>query len=169
MYYGSHPGLAVGIAAGFEPKDPSPVCLIRMNAGENTFDQSYFVDLTDVAGGGVVGGLLEGPDDQAYVFEYKGTGKITAETWRTVMRGDEWAVHSIKLGDEAATYAAVPGQDGSTAYGSSFTTFVDGQSTPFLVTVDADFSAGNYFELSGPTTATKKLSFPGFPGHAINP
>lgn len=164
LYLGSHPGHAVYMAAGLDGDAPPPQCLLRIKRGESRFDPDYFVNLSEVSGG-VVGGLLQGPSDRAYVFQYDG-GAITQDNWQASLRGDQWAVYGLELGDEANTYGPVDGLDSFTAYGDSFTTIVNGVRKPFLVAVEADFSAGNYYDVSRPSDVQRALSFPGFPGRA---
>lgn len=166
VYLGSHPAQAASIAAGIAGTDPSPSCILRINTGENQFDPNYFVDLGQLSGG-VAGGLLQGIDDHAYLFHYSG-GPITSDGLTPTLRGDDWSLYSLKLGDEANTYARVQGLgDSFTAYGTSFTTVVNGIRTPYVVAVEADFSGGQYYDVSSPLSAVQGLSFPGFPGEAI--
>jgi hypothetical protein len=165
LYFGSHPGLAVSIAAGTAGGNPPKPCLLRINKGQSVFDQSYFVDLTQVASGGVVGGLLQGSENTAYVFQYTGPG-ITKENERPTLRGEAWALFSLKLGDERNSYAKVEATGAVTPYGSSFSTIVNGRVTPYVVGVKADFSAGRYFDVSDPRNVKQALMFPSYPGHA---
>jgi hypothetical protein len=165
LYLGSHPGHAVSMAAGLEGEAPPPQCILRIQRGQSEFDPGYFVDLSELSGG-VVGGLLQGSNDRAYVFQYTGEA-ITEETVRTSLRGEKWALHSLLLGAEASSYAPVVGLDSVTPYGDSFTTVVDGEVTPFIISVDADFSSGQYYDASNPDDMVSALSFPGFPGPAI--
>lgn len=165
LYLGSHPGHAVYMAAGLDGDNPPPQCILRINRGESQFDPDYFVDLTELAGG-VVGGLLHAGNGNAFVFRYAGEA-ITEENWQPSLRGDGWSLYKLKLGNEAATFAPVPGMDSFTAYGDSFTTEVDGKQVPFVVAVEADFSAGQYYDVSRPNQVVEALAFPGFPGPAI--
>lgn len=165
LYLGSHPGHAVYMAAGLDGEDPPPQCILRINAGANEFDPDYFVDMTALSGG-VVGGLLQGVDGRAYVFTYMGE-TITEDNWRPSLRGDDWAIYTLELGNEAATYAPVAGLSGVTAYGDSFTTEVDGERRAFVITVAADFSGGRYVDVTNVDGAVAALAFPAFPGPAI--
>jgi hypothetical protein len=165
LYLGSHPGHAVYMAAGLDGDAPPPQCLLRIRQGESRFDPDYFVDLTALSGG-VVGGLLQGADNHAYVFQYLGE-PINEENWQPSLRGDQWALHGLTLGDEANTYAPVPGLASVTAYGDAFTTVVNGELTPFVIAVEADFSSGRYYEASNPFDVVEALPFTGFPGPAI--
>jgi hypothetical protein len=164
LYLGSHPGHAVFMAAGLDGESPPPQCLLRINQGETRFDPDYFVNLSELSGG-IAGGLLQGSSDWAYVFKYEGA-PINEENWQSSLRGDEWAVYAFELGNEAATYRAVETVSSVTAYGSSFTTTVNGRRTPFLIAVEADFSGGNYYDASRSNDVVKALTFPGFPGRA---
>jgi hypothetical protein len=164
VYYGSHAGLAVSIAAGTAGANPPTPCLLRINKGASQFDPTYFVDMAD-ASGGVVGGLLQGSDGNAYVFQYAGPG-ITADNERATLRGENWTLASFKLGSEKSTFARVNGVGALTAYGDSFTTNVQGKLTPFVVGVKADFSEGRYYDVSDPSNVKPALSFPSYPGHA---
>jgi hypothetical protein len=153
------------MAAGMEGESPPPACILRIQRGESQFDPDYFVDLTELSGG-VVGGLLQGSNDLGYVFQYVGE-PITQENWQATLRGDQWALYSLELGDEANTYGPVAGLGSGTAYGDSFTTVVNGEVTPFVITVEADFSAGRYYDATNPTSVVGALAFTGFPGPAI--
>jgi hypothetical protein len=164
LYLGSHPSHAVYMAAGLDGDSPPPQCLLRIEQGERRFDPDYFVDLSELSGG-IVGGLLQGAANRAYVFQYDGE-PITQDNWQASLRGDQWAVYGLELGNEASTFAKVAGLDSFTAYGDSFSTLVNGVRTPFLVAVEADFSAGNYFDVSRRGDVSRALSFPGFPGRA---
>jgi hypothetical protein len=164
LYLGSHPGHAVYAAAGLDGDSPPPQCLLRINQGERRFDPDYFVNLSELSGT-VVGGLLQGAGNQAYVFQYEGE-PITEENWQASLRGDRWAVHGLELGNETSTFAPVEGLDSFTAYGDSFSTIVNGVRTPFLVAVEADFSGGSYYDVSRRSDVMRALSFPGFPGRA---
>ena len=92
---------------------------------------------------------------------------ITEENWQASLRGDQWAVYGLELGDEASSYGPVEGLGSLTAYGGSFTTIAHGVGRPFLIAVEADFSAGNSYDVSTPREVVGALSFPGFPGRAI--
>ena len=164
LYLGSHPAHAVYMAAGLDGDAPPPQCLLRLKRGERRFDPDYFVDLSELSGG-VVGGLLQGPESRAYLFRYQGP-PITKDNWREGLRGDQWAVYRIELGNEASTLGPVEGLASVTAYGDSFTTMVGGARKPFLIAVEADFSAGRYYDASRPGEVETALSFPGFPGRA---
>lgn len=164
VYYGSHAGLAVSIAAGTAGANPPVPCLLRINKGQSEFDKNYFVNMQQVSGG-VTGGLLQGIDDNAYVFHYAGSG-ITADNERATLRGEVWTLASFKLGDERNTYKKVEGFGSVTAYGDSFSTNVNGKVTPFVVGVKADFSEGRYYDVSDPNNVKPALPFPSYPGHA---
>lgn len=164
LYLGSHPGHAVYVAAGLDGDSPPPQCLLRIRRGESRFDPDYFVNLSELSGG-VVGGLLQGADDHAYVFRYAGE-PITADNWQASLRGDDWKVYSLQLGNEEDTFGPVDGLESFTAYGDSFSTVVNGARKPFLIAVEADFSSGNYYDVSRRSEVVAALSFPGFPGRA---
>lgn len=164
LYLGSHPGHAVYMAAGLDGDSPPPQCLLRIRQGERRFDPDYFVNVSELSGG-IVGGLLQGAGNQAYVFQYDGE-PITEVNWQASLRGDQWAVYGLELGNEASTFGPVEGLDSFNAYGDSFSTVVNGVRTPFLVAVEADFSAGNYYDVTRRSDVVRALSFPGFPGRA---
>src|SRR5690606_38961181 len=105
LYLGSHPGHAVYMAAGLDGESPPPQCLLRIKQGESRFDPDYFVNLSELSGGVVVG-LLQGAGNQAYVFQYDGE-PITADNWQASLRGDQWAIYGLELGDEASTFRPV--------------------------------------------------------------
>jgi hypothetical protein len=165
LYVGSHHGNAVAVAAGLAGDEPSDSCILRINKGAAEFDEDYYVDLTEISGGGIVGGLLQGPGDTAYVYAYAGP-TITPENFRGALRGEEWELHAIELGDEETSFTKVKGLGKYAPYGDSFTTTFEGAATPFVTMVDANFASGRYFDMSKGTTAVGALGFPGFPGHA---
>ncbi|MEM9454512.1 MAG: hypothetical protein AAGF11_10060 [Myxococcota bacterium] len=167
LYFATHPGQSVSLASGSAGDNPAASCMLRINAGESQFDPDYFVDLATLSGG-VAGGLHPGIGDQAYVMHFTGDiGGITIDTERDTLRSEQWALYSVELGNEAATYTPVEIDALFTAYADSFTTVVDGAEASYLVGVSADFSSGRYFDISDPGAVVEALSFPGFPGHAL--
>jgi hypothetical protein len=169
LYVASHPGhaaaLSVGMAHTEGVSEPAASCLLRVKSGANEFDPDYYVDL-DQTSGGFTGGIMQGPEDTAYVLTYAGPA-LTPSNYFRATRADAWAIHSIELGAEAETYAAVPDMPLISGYGFAFATRVAGERTPFVITVSGDFSEGSYYDSSDPFGFEKALTLPGSPGAAI--
>ncbi|MEM7160219.1 MAG: hypothetical protein AAF799_45695 [Myxococcota bacterium] len=167
LYFATHPGQSVSLVSGSAGDSPAASCMLRINSGEDQFDPEYFVDLSTLSGT-VAGGLHPGVGNQAYIMHYTGdVAGITLDNERDTLRSAEWALYSVELGNEAATYAPVQVDSLFTAYADSFKTVVDGRETSYLVGVSADFGSGQYFDISDSNAVTEALTFPGFPGHAV--
>lgn len=169
LYFASHPGhtaaLSVGMAHTEGVSEPAASCIIRVQSGADAFDQDYYVDLNELSGG-FTGGIMQGPGDEAYVLTYEGPALTTSDYFRAP-RSDAWAIHSITLGDEAATYARVPDMPLVAGYGLAFAIEVGGARTPFVIGVNGDLSEGAYYDSSDSQSFEKALTLPGFPGPAI--
>jgi hypothetical protein len=169
LYLASHPGhtaaLSVGMAHTEGVSEPAESCIIRVQAGADTFDQDYYVDLNELSGG-FTGGIMQGPGDEAYVLTYDGPALTTSDYFRAP-RSDAWAIHSITLGSEAESYALVPDMPLVSGYGLAFATEVGGERTPFIIGVKGDLSEGAYYDASDPGAFEKALTLPGFPGPAL--
>jgi hypothetical protein len=169
LYIASHPGhtaaLSVGMGHTEGVSEPAASCLLRVKSGSGEFDPEYFVDLNQMSSG-FTGGIMQGPGDTAYVLTYAGPA-LTASNYFRATRADAWAIHGITLGDETETYAAVPGMPLISGYGFAFTTHVAGKPTPFVITVNGDFSEGAYYDSSDALDFERALTLPGTPGPAI--
>jgi hypothetical protein len=169
LYVASHPGhtaaLSVGMAHTDGVSEPAASCLLRVKSGANEFDPDYYVDLNETSGG-FTGGLMQGRGDTAYVLTYAGPALTTTNYFRAP-RADAWAIHSITLGNEAESYAAVPNMPLISGYGFAFSTRVAGEQTPFVITVKGDFSEGSYYDSSDPLGFERSLTLPGSPGAAL--
>ena len=78
-----------------------------------------------------------------------------------------WRVHSLTLGNEAATFAEVDGIGLQSGYGLGFSTIVGGADVPFVISVKDDFSAGAYWKASDSSSFEMGLALPGWPGNAL--
>lgn len=169
LYIGAHPGESLWQAAGLGSEDAPEACLVRIKSGETHFDGDYYVDLGEISGGKVVGGFLQGDDNHAYVYEFTGDlGDVNAENYMGYVRGDSWALARLELGNEAESYEVVENYEASTAYGASFAVTVGSESIRYVISANSSFDSGKYYDLSNPTNAIEALSFPGFPGTALN-
>ncbi|AUX32747.1 MULTISPECIES: hypothetical protein [Sorangium] len=69
LYLGSDPyNAAVNVIGGHAASKTG--CLIRMRAGEDTFDPDFFVNVSDLTGGFPGGGIVPGPGSTAYLRAY---------------------------------------------------------------------------------------------------
>ncbi len=169
LYIGAHPGEALWQAAGLGAEDAPKACIIRMKSGETEFDSDYYVDLQEASGGRVVGGFMQGDDGHAYVYEFTGDIQdVDGDTYNGYLKGDNWALARIELGNEAESYTLVDHYEASTAYGTSFSVVVGDESVRYVISANSSFESGKYYDLSDPTDAVPALSFPGFPGDALN-
>lgn len=169
LYIGAHPGESLWQGAGLGLDDPPKPCLVRIRRGETAFDTNYYVDLEQISGGKVVGGFLQGSGNSAYVYEFAGdVSAVNEENYNPQLRGDNWALARIELGNEAESYELVDEYAPSTSYGNSFTVEVGDEVVRYLISVNASFESGQYYDMSNPARAVTALSFPGFPGAAFN-
>lgn len=169
LYIGAHPGESLWQGAGLGLEDAPKPCLVRIKSGETAFDTDYYVNLEEISGGKVVGGFLQGDGNHAYVYEFAGdVSEVNAENYNPQLRGDNWALARIELGNEAESYELVEDYAPSTSYGDSFTVEVGNEMVRYLVSVNASFESGQYYDMSNPSRAVTALSFPGFPGSAFN-
>lgn len=165
LYLASHPAQTAVIAAGLAGDPAAESCIIRINSGENEFDQSYYVDV-DALAGGPAGGIMQGGGDEAFILKYAGP-KLGVDNAGSAAKRSEWEIHRLTLGKEEATLEKVPGLELQSAYALAFSTRVAGKDAPHVITVNGDFSEGSYFDVSRPGEFRQALSVPGFPGKAI--
>lgn len=165
LYLASHPAQTAVIAAGLAGEPVAESCIIRINSGENEFDQDYYVGLDDLVGGSA-GGIMQGAGDEAFILKHAGPA-LTIDNAGSAAKRAEWEIHRLTLGSEEETLQRVPDVELQSAYGLAFTTRVAGKDTPYVITVKGDFSEGSYFDVSQPGKFTQALTVPGFPGKAI--
>jgi hypothetical protein len=140
-------------------------CIVRINSGADEFDDSYYVDLDELAEGSAAG-IIQGPNDEAFVMVYAGD-PITTENVNAVPKGSYWEFYSVTLGDEENTFAKVDGIDLQSGYGMGFTLEVDGTDVPYVISVKDDFSEGAYWNASDASELELGLTVPGWPGSAL--
>lgn len=164
LYLASHPAQTGYVAAGLGGTPAAESCIIRFNAGADAFDQDYYVNL-DALVGGNGGGIMQGGGDEAFVMKYAGPA-YTIDNVAKAHTGSNWELHRLTLGDEAASITRVPDLELQSGYGHAFTTAVGGKETPFVITVEGDFSSGAYHDVSE-GGFVQGLTIPGFPSDAI--
>ncbi len=168
LYFGSHPGLSVGTAAGWADENTPPACIVRIKAGEDEFDADYFVNLDEISDGKLVGSLMPGADNHAYVMQYAGSTEVTSENSRTVLWSGEWDAYVLDLHDAESTYAKLEGFPKAVAYGSGFRTTVGTERVTYLIYGDPSGNGGAYYDVSNPISPVKALEFEkGGPGGAL--
>lgn len=165
LYLATHPAQTTTLAVGAAGAPVAESCILRILAGSDDFDPDYYVDLEDIAGG-PAGGIIQGAGDQAFILKYAGPA-LTLDNYARAHTGANWQLHSLTLGDEAATLEPVPDLELQSAYGLAFTTEVAGRDVPYVIAVEGDFSAGAYFDVSTPGQFERALSLPGFPAKAV--
>jgi hypothetical protein len=165
LYLASHPAQTAVIAAGLAGDPVAESCIIRINSGQNEFDQDYYVSLDDLVGGSA-GGIMQGAGDEAFILKHAGPA-LTIDNAGSAAKRSEWEIHRLTLGSEEATLEQVPDIELQSAYALAFTTRVAGKNTPYVITVKGDFSEGTYFDVSQPGEFRQALAVPGFPGKAI--
>jgi hypothetical protein len=158
LYLGSHVSNLFDRIAGSE-SDASDSCIVRIKKGEKQFDGDYYVDMGEVLGG-LGATLIDGPGDTAFIEKYEGP-ELTADNFTEARLGAHWDVYSITLGDEAKTAAKVELPERTIAYGNGFVTRCGGRETGFLVMADAEFAAGQLFQVIDSTKVEGALKYTG--------
>ena len=164
LYLASHPAQTGYVAAGLGGTPAAESCIIRFKAGADAFDQDYYVNLDTLVGGNG-GGIMQGAGDEAFVMKYAGPA-YTIDNVAKAHTSSSWELHRLTLGDEEATLAKVPDLALQSGYGHAFTTTVGNVETPFVITVEGDFSSGAYHDVSQ-GGFEQGLTIPGFPSDAI--
>lgn len=166
LYLASHAFQAAALAVGAAGDPAAPACILRIRNGAKAFDPDYFVDMTELAGGPAAV-LMQGPGDTAYILVYAGD-PLTEENYFRAHRSDVWELHAITLGDAAPQGTTkVEGLPLQSGYGSAFLADIGGEQVPYVISVDGAFEDGAYFDASNPSSFTRALDVPGFPGRAI--
>lgn len=165
LYLATHTYQTGAIAVGAAGDPAAESCIIRILSGADDFDGSYYVNLDELAGRSA-GGIMQGPGDEAFVLVHAGE-PLTLDTFADAQKRTEWEVYRITLGDEAATFSKVDGIGLQSGYGLAFSTVVEGEQVPFVVSVKDDFSAGAYWNATNSDTLEQWLSLPGWPGSAL--
>lgn len=163
LYFVSHSSQAVQFEAGLAGDPSFPPCMVRMLSGSDGFDPDYYLDLREVAGG-PAGALLPGTEGRAYTFAYtQEADPITVENADAARRSPVWAYHSLELGNEATTFAKVPGLDPVIpfAIGGEIDLNDEGR-TSFITSVAADFSETEIFDTSDPDSWQSVATVPNF-------
>jgi hypothetical protein len=165
LYLATHTAQTGTIAVGAAGDPVAESCIIRFKAGADDFDSDYYVGLDELAGGHA-GGIMRGAGDQAFVLKYAGPA-FTIDNYARAHTLGQWEVHSLTLGNEAATFEKVADVGLQSGYGLAFTTEIDGKDVPFVIAVEGDFSEGAYYDVSTPGKFERALTVPGFPAKAI--
>lgn len=112
IYFASHNEVAAQSAIGNASFRP---CMIRMQAGGDGWDDSYYVNLLDLTEDGRPAmAVVPGTGDTAYTLIYSAEADaITVDNVDTAPRGAVWEFHSIELGNEAATVSKVDNVEGT--------------------------------------------------------
>jgi hypothetical protein len=124
-----------------------PGCLIRMKAGENTFDASFLVKIKDITGGMVGGGAVTGDGTHIWVRGYNETiAPVTMQTTALKILGApawQWFEVDLSKPTAMATKSAFAASGGELKY---FTVaghaYVDNPSADYTTTTMVDMTAG---------------------------
>lgn len=166
MYFASHTYQVGALAVGAAGDPPAASCIIRILAGESKFDPDYYVDLSELSGGHA-GAIVQGPGDDAFVLVYNGP-TLTLDTYASAQRGPYWEYYALRLGDEADTFRKVTNVEAGAGYALAFTLESEsGESVPYIISVDGDFSEGTYYKVTDADSFEQGLTLPGFPGNAV--
>lgn len=175
IYFASHPGLSMNVAAGGEGSNPTEPCIVRIEAGADDFDPSYFVDLSQLSGG-ISGGVYGGTDGIGYTVVYQGAAIEPGLAWpaqRALLQGANWALHRFDLANPEGTFEAVANAPLSNAYAASFVSDIvnpEGirETRTFLSLSGAGFGSGQLIDVTDPSNPVVTRTFNGTaPGIAI--
>lgn len=161
IYFASHVDLAINQAAGVIDTAP---CMVRMKAGENTFDSDYYVNLFDLTNDNrPVTALAPSSGDTAYTLIYASdAAPVTPENARD-LSGSVWEFHSIELGNEVATVTKVADAPLTSPFPfiSAFEHDTLGDIT-YLLNINADFSESTLYNINAPDNWTVITKAPGY-------
>ncbi|MEM1417667.1 MAG: hypothetical protein AAGH15_22405 [Myxococcota bacterium] len=139
----------LGRRGSFEP------CMIRVRAGETVVDESFTLTLSDLAPG-VVGGLLSGPGESAYVFAYDETIEpIGEEDFSNVSAWRLYAIPELGGTTEGTRVEGLPPVNGGTA-------FFEIGGVAYLAIANPDFGGSVVWDLSDPSGAAQLWETSGF-------
>lgn len=165
LYLATHTAQTGTIAVGAAGDPVAESCIIRFKAGADDFDPDYYVGL-DALANGHAGGIMQGAGDEAFLLKYAGP-EYTLDNYARAHTQGQWEIHRITLGNEAETFTKVPDVELQSGYGLAFSTTVAGETVPYVIAVEGDFSEGAYYDVSEPGRFDRALTIPGFPGKAI--
>ncbi|MEM9190403.1 MAG: hypothetical protein AAGF12_14555 [Myxococcota bacterium] len=139
----------LGRTGSFEP------CMIRVRAGEMEVDESFTRTLSDLAPG-VVGGVLTGPGDSAYVYAYDETIEpIGEESFSDVSAWRLYAIPDLGGTTPGMLVADLPPVNEGTA-------FFEIGGVAFLAIANPDFSGSVVWDLSDPSGGVQLWESSGF-------
>lgn len=167
MYFASHPSQAARVRTGQAGTPVSQPCLLRILAGENDFDSTFYVELNPLTGDQPTGALLQGDGNTSYLLAYDETEvPITMMNMDQLTRLPAWRYYQVDLSGDVSSATEVAGVPAGAGYGLGFVLQDAANTVPFVISVAGDLSAGTFFDLSG-GTFDEAITAPGFPGVAF--
>ncbi len=133
-------------------------CVVRVKAGETTFDTEFFVRASDLTLGRATGGLVGGPNDTAYVKALDESLLPEGADFDLVWSGAAWQWWRLDLGAEQGA-APVENIEASAAGGGEL--FVEGKA--YALNVSADYAETTLFDMSADAGPREMLSVRGWP------
>lgn len=166
LYISSSLDLAIETATG-AVNDPSLIpCMARVLAGETEFDDSYFVNLTELSPT-VTGALIQGSGDTAYLkVRSPGLpGPFPGFPATVEVFDQNWELYRVELGSESSSFEPVDLMGLYVFAGSGFHLELDQGEAPFIVAtgeagLGTDVSSA--VDLTDPAAPAKRLDAPGF-------
>lgn len=140
---------AFGLDGSFDP------CWVRISAGTNEIDDSFSFNPNSLTGSALTAGLVQGPNNSAYIQAYDETVSPLDLTGvpRDVQQTAAWRLWKIE--DITNPTSATLVESLSPAAGGTFSLLVDGQT--YLVSLSQDFSSSTLINITDENNISEGL------------
>ncbi|MEM9066938.1 MAG: hypothetical protein AAGE52_00490 [Myxococcota bacterium] len=161
LYFASHPQQGADVAVGTAGDPPSPPCLVRIRAGEAGFDEGYFVDLRELAGG-PAGAVVQAGGGWAYTLVYdESRTPLTIDNVALSTLLAEWRYFAFRLGDEAEGGQRIESIRPSSGIGLGFSVNTGIAEVPMVTIPNAGFARSTVYDVSDPLSFERRMLVPG--------
>ena len=168
IYFASHPSQATRVRTGLAGNPPSTPCLLRILAGTNEFDPTFFVELNSLTGGQPTGSILAGTDNTAYVLAYdEEQAPITPANEGRLTLIPAWRYWALSFDGDFSSASVVTAVPPGPVFAVGFTVNRPSGPTPYIVGIRDDLASGTLFDISRPDGFVEAITVPGFPVLAL--
>ena len=162
IYFGSDPYWGALNRIGGDTASPTG-CLLRIKAGANAFDDTFFINVKDVTGGQPGGGIVPGPAGSAYLRAFDETlYPVNATTAATDVLGAAawvWWRFDLTNPSTAVKVDIAPGAGDLRYFGVAGRAYVPNE--------NADYSAGALLDMTAEVGPTKGIDIKGYPSGLV--
>ncbi|NTS77170.1 hypothetical protein HR060_09870 [Catenovulum sp. SM1970] len=162
VYFATHHQQSVAYTVGL-PGIPTP-CIIRMESGANGWDDSYYLDLTQLTDNNRPAyGLIAADGNKAYTLIYSDDAEpITLANYEATAWTNNWEFNSFELDNALATATKVEGTQPTNhrIKTGSFKNEADG-TTPWVHRISADWSESTLYNATNTESWNVLTTIPG--------